>query len=110
MQSLPSPLFAILKQRAIQSLANPNEINDEVLNMSLTDSNEACKGRDVPYYIRVDFAYIRLKLYLKIDLNGEDEMLFKHALNAIEKSEIINDKGEIKSYLHYQSAIRGDIL
>lgn len=110
MKALPSPLFATLKARALKSLANPNEIDDAILNLALNDSNEACKGRHVANYIRVDFAYIRLKLYLKIDLNGEDELLFKNALEAIKNAEIIDESGNINSYLYYQSEIRKEYL
>lgn len=107
---LQSPNLEILRQRALKSLANPSEICDDILFLALQDSNEACKGRDVPNYIRVDFAYVRLKLYLKIDLNGEDEMLFKNAMDVIAKSNTIDMQGEINSSKFYASCRRKETI
>ena len=103
---LPSPHFAILKKRAMQSLANPNEIEDSLLHIVLQESHEICKGRDVPSFARIDVAYVRLKLYMKIELNGEDEMLYKNALQIIKESPILDSSGKLNGALFYQSALR----
>ena len=103
---LQSPNFKVLKQRALKSLSNPSEIDDDTLMLALQDSNEACRGKGVPNYIRIDFAYVRLKLYLKIDLNGEDELLFKNALEVISKANSFDIKGDLFSSRFYNSGIR----
>ena len=103
---LKSPYYERLKKRALKSLSNPSEIDDEVIELAINESNEACKGRDVAGFVRLDFAYVRLKLHLKIALNGEDELLFNNALKAIEKAPLMNENGEFGSSVFYQSALR----
>ena len=61
---LPSPHFAILKKRAMQSLANPNEIEDSLFHIVFQDYYEFCIGREVPRFARIDLAYVRLKLFI----------------------------------------------
>lgn len=108
--SLESPHFSILKQRALKSLTNPSEIDDNTLRLALQDCHEACKGKDVPNYIQIDFAYVRLKLYLKIDLNGEDELLFKNALEVIRKANSFDKEGKLYSSRFYVSGIREESI
>ncbi|MCX2717812.1 hypothetical protein OQH61_08715 [Helicobacter sp. MIT 21-1697] len=98
-----------LRFRATHSLANPSEVTDEVLHIALKESEEICKDRDVKDYARLDIAYIRLKLYLKIALEGQDELLLKNALNVVEQSPLICDDGQKTSGTHYQSDIRESV-
>ena len=86
-------LLAHLKFRATQSLDNPSEITGQVLELALAQSDEICKNKDVPTFARIDIAYIRLKIYLKIELNGEDELLLKNALEVVKNVPFIDEKG-----------------
>lgn len=98
-------MIKALRFRATQSLANPSEITDEALEIALKESEEICQDREVKTYARLDIAYIRLKLYLKIDLNGQDELLLKNALNEVAKSPLI-EPDALNSSGIYQSATR----
>lgn len=88
-------LLAHLRFRATKSLENPSEITEELLEIALSQSDEICANKDVPSFARIDIAYIRLKIYLKIELNGEDELLLKNALEVIKAAPFIDKKGEI---------------
>lgn len=85
--------LAKLKSRANKALFNISEVEDEFLNKAIEDANEATLGKEVKSYIVEDFAYIRLKIYLKIELSEEDEILYKEALKQIEKSPLIDELG-----------------
>lgn len=91
--ALNSPHLEQLRFKALHNLANPSEIKPEVLQIALEESNEICKGKDVPSYARLDIAYIRLKLYCKIALDGQDELLLKNALLEVDKSPLIQESG-----------------
>ena len=83
-----------LKQRAALNLANQNEITDEVIRRCCEDADEIKGTRIVPYWALEDFAYIRLKIYLKINLSEEDALLYENALKQI-KSAPIQENGEV---------------
>ena len=101
---------AKLTSRAKQSLQNPNEITDEMVERAVNDAEEISKGRDVPYFAKEDFAYIRLKIYLKVQLNAEDEMIFEVAQKFIKSSPFVDDEGKLHSAKFYQSKMRKDVL
>ena len=73
-------------------------------------AEEISKGRDVPYFAKEDFAYIRLKIYLKVQLNAEDEMIFEAAQKFIKSSPFVDDEGKLHSAKFYQSKMRKDVL
>lgn len=92
-----------LSIRAKKALYNIDEIDDEFITRAIADANEECSGKDVKEYIKEDFAYIRLKIYLKIDLNDEDELLYKEALKAIKNASYIDEAtGETSSSSFYK--------
>ncbi|MFW5606115.1 MAG: hypothetical protein ACOCMY_00135 [Campylobacter hyointestinalis] len=77
---------ALLEQRAKSSLFNPNEISDEALDIAVGETFEECKGLIVKQWVMMDFAMIRLKMYLKIPLSEEDIITLKNAMSAIKSS------------------------
>ena len=91
-----------LKQRAALNLANQNEITDELIGRCCEDANEIKGTHIVPYWVLEDFAYIRLKIYLKINLSEEDALLYENALKQIKNSplekngEVINSRFKAK--------------
>ncbi|PAF51288.1 hypothetical protein [Helicobacter sp. 13S00477-4] len=87
------PLLNELLERAKGALDNEGEVNEALAFKALKDMDEAVGDKKVADYIKLDFAYARLKLYLKIGLNGEDEMLLNKALKVIEKAPYIDDEG-----------------
>ena len=97
-----------LEFRAKHSLANADEVSDELLEIALNESEQACEGRSVAEFARLDIAYIRLKLYLKIELTGEDELLLKNALEQVKNSPFFDDSesGETSAKAKYQTATR----
>lgn len=97
-----------LEFRAKSALANADEVSDKLLDLALSESNEACEGRKVPEYARLDIAYIRLKLYLKIELVGEDELLLKNALEVVKNSPFENEEGEQSPARFYKAGVRED--
>lgn len=100
-----------LPLRAKKALLNRAEISPEVVSRATDDAIEVAKGRSVLYFILEDFAYIRLKIYLKIDLSPEDELLYQNAIKAIEKSPFIDTlSGELKSPNFRGVKTRDDLL
>lgn len=97
-----------LEFRAKHSLANADEISDELLDIALNESEQECEGRKVAEFARLDIAYIRLKLYLKIELTGEDELLLKNALEKVKNSPFIEDaeRGETSASHCYAVGVR----
>lgn len=100
-------LLEKLRKRAIKGLSNIEEIDDDLLQISLGEAEQVCKNKIVPDYIKIDLAYIRMKLYMKIELNGEDEMLYKDAMRIIKESSI-NHQDQIVPPLFYKSETRDD--
>ena len=87
-----------LKARAIKALYNTDEIDDKFVEKALNDAVELSKGKNALDHFMEDYAYIRLKIYLKIELSEEDELLYKEALKAIEKADFIDEEsGETRS-------------
>ena len=99
-----------LELRAKQSLQNPNEITPELIARCVTDAQEVCKGREVPYFAKEDFAYIRLKIYLKAVLDERDLLLLETAQKTIKNSPFVNDAGELSSAKFYKSKTRKDVM
>nr|DAX52842.1 MAG TPA: hypothetical protein [Caudoviricetes sp.] len=99
-----------LELRAKQSLLNPNEITQGLIERCVTDAQEICKGREVPYFAKEDFAYIRLKIYLKAGLDDQDLLLLETAQKAIKNSPFVNDAGELSSAKFYKSKARKDVI
>lgn len=83
-----------LKQRAALNLANQNEITDEVISRCCEDADEIKGNHLAPYWALEDFAYIRLKIYLKINLSEEDALLYENALKEIKNSPL-EKNGEV---------------
>lgn len=100
-------LFERLQIRANTALANVDEVTEELLNLAVQESDEACKNRAVPVYARLDIAFVRLKLYLKIELTGEDELLLKTALDIVAKSPFI-EENEQSTAQFYRCGVRED--
>lgn len=99
-----------LELRAKQSLLNPNEITQGLIERCVTDAQEICKGREVPYFAKEDFAYIRLKIYLKAVLDERDLLLLETAQKTIKNSPFVNDAGELSSAKFYKSKARKDVM
>ena len=95
-----------LEFRAKSALANADEVNDEILDLALNESEQACQKHKVPEYARLDIAYIRLKIYLKIELTGEDEFLLKNALEVVKNSPFESESGEQSSARFYKAGVR----
>lgn len=83
-----------LKNRANSALFNQDEITDEALDIVCGETNEECKNKDVKSWAMMDFAFVRLKIYLKIELSEEDVVLLKTAMSEIKSSPI---SGQVKS-------------
>lgn len=95
-----------LIQRAKKSLYNPEEISLQVAKKAIDDADEAAFNKKVAEFTYMDFAYIRLKMYLKIELSAEDEMLYKDALKKIAAAPIISEGSEASS-VYYVTKERG---
>ena len=87
-----------LKERALKALYNLEEVENanEFVDKAVADALDISKGRAVIEHFVEDYAYIRLKIYLKIELSEEDELLYKEALKAIKEADLIDDSGDIK--------------
>ncbi|WP_260951403.1 hypothetical protein [Campylobacter sp. RM16187] len=99
-----------LIQRARVSLKNPNEVTDDVCECAVNDALEACKDRNVPYFAAEDFAYIRLKIYLKIELDETDVMLYETAQKAIKNAPFLSSDGALVSAKFYKSQNRKSVI
>ncbi|TKX33331.1 hypothetical protein [Campylobacter taeniopygiae] len=86
-----------LMKRAQQNLANIDEITREVVAKAAKDADDVCKNKDVAGFIWEDFAYIRIKIYLKIVLDDEDKMLLDNALKQIQNAPIVDQDGNLNS-------------
>lgn len=75
-----------LKKRAQSVLLNPAEITDEAIDVVTNETKEECEGKSVKSWAIMDFAMIRLKIYLKIALSEEDIVLLNKAVNEIKNS------------------------
>ncbi|WP_095296915.1 hypothetical protein [Helicobacter sp. 12S02232-10] len=95
------PLLTELLERAKGSLENEEEVSEAVATRALKEMEEAVLNKKVPNFIKLDFAMVRLKLWLKIGLSEEDEMLLNKALKAIENAPLIQEEGleSAKCYL-----------
>ncbi|WP_305862504.1 hypothetical protein [Helicobacter cholecystus] len=76
--------------KAQASLLNPPK--EEYLDYALSEAEEIAKGKVVPTFALLDLALIRLKLLLKIELNGEDELLYKQALGVVKNSPLCSSE------------------
>lgn len=99
-----------LQARAKQALKNQSEITSDLCERCASDALEACSGRLVAYYVMEDFAYYRLKLYLKIEPSEEDMKLYDMALKAIQNSPFVKESGDISSAKFYKSRARKEVL
>ena len=88
-----------LKARAKKALYNLDEIEnaDEFVEKAVNDALDISKDKAVLEHFVEDYAYIRLKIYLKVELSPEDELLYKEALKAIKEAPFMDENGEIKS-------------
>lgn len=99
-----------LRARARQSLKNEVEVSDEIIDKAASDAEVACANKAVAYYIKEDFAYVRVKIYLKISLSDEDLMLYETALKAIKAAEFIDENGNLQAAKVYKVVNREDFL
>lgn len=99
-----------LKLRAQQSLINKDEITDELVAKAANDALELASNKSPAFSVLEDLAYIRLKLYLKISLDADDELFYKQALKAIENAPLISPSGELKGARFYASKRREEIM
>lgn len=79
-------LKELLDARAKACLVNAKEISNEALDVATRETIEEIGGRKVKERAIMDFAMTRLRVYLKIALSEEDEMLYKAALEEIRRS------------------------
>lgn len=89
-----------LKKRALKALYNLDEIESakEFVDKAVADARDISKGKAVIEHFVEDYAYIRLKIYLKIELSQEDELLYKEVLKAIKEAPFVDDEsGEVTS-------------
>lgn len=84
-----------LMQRAELNLGNPQEITREVVAKAAKDADDVCKNKQIADFIWEDFAFIRIKIYLKILLDEEDKILLENALKAIKVAPEILEDGEV---------------
>ncbi|ANV98291.1 hypothetical protein BBW65_05530 [Helicobacter enhydrae] len=70
--------------KAEASLLDPPK--EEYLEHAMKEAKEVAKGKEVPTFALLDVALVRLKLLLKVQLNGEDELLYKQALSVIKEA------------------------
>ena len=96
-----SDLKERLTKRAQTALANADEVTEELLDLACAESDEACAKREVPLYARLDIAFIRLKLYLKIEMTGEDELLLKNAMEVVKDSPFKDETSGTQSPAQY---------
>jgi len=75
-----------LELRAKSSLENEAEVTQKALEVATAETLQECKGKDVKAWAKMDFAMIRLKIYLKISLSDEDVLLLKNAKKEISTS------------------------
>lgn len=98
-----------LLKRAQARLANLSEVNEETCSLALSEASELCGGKEAPSAVVLDLAWIRLKLYLKVELNAEDELLYDRALAFLKTAPLKNENGEKSSSLFYQCKNRRSI-
>ncbi|PAF46120.1 hypothetical protein BKH46_08915 [Helicobacter sp. 12S02634-8] len=100
-QEAQHPLLTELLERAKGSLENEEEVSCKIALKALSEMEEAVCKKRVPNFVKLDFAMVRLKLWLKIGLSEEDEMLLNKALKAIENAPLAQIEGleSAKCYL-----------
>lgn len=108
-ESQTQKLASALQTRAQKSLLNPAEASLDICTKASADALEFAKDRLAPTHAVEDFAFYRLKLYLKIAIDAEDEMFYKQAIKSIEGSPLIKD-GEIKGARFYISKVREAVI
>lgn len=97
---LKNDFLRALELRAKTNLANPNECDIAMLSKACEDAEEECKNKLVANYIKEDFAYIRLLIYLKIVLSDEEKLLYENTIKAINKAPFkVNDTYKTSSVL-----------
>ena len=92
-----------LKTRALKALYNVSEIDDTFIDKAIKDANEISAGRAVIEHFVEDYAYIRLKIYLKIELSEEDELIYKEALKAISAADFVDENGEESHFIRVKT-------
>ena len=97
-----------LKARALKALYNVSEIEDYFVQKSVDDAMEFSYGRAVADFFVEDFAYIRLKIYLKIELSAEDEIIYKEAIKAIKEADLYDEGDDVSCFM--QVATKDNIL
>lgn len=88
-------------KRAKSVLFNPEEITDEALDVATHETYEECNGRVVKSWAMMDFALIRLKLYLKIAISEEDSLLLSKAISEI-KASPLESKPTFNSFIRLE--------
>jgi hypothetical protein len=89
-------LRAQLDARGKACLHNPAEITADALNTAVRETIDFIGEHKAKEFAIMDFAFIRLKIYLKIGLTEEDELLLKAAIKDIELSPVVDADGNVK--------------
>ncbi|AQW80785.1 hypothetical protein CPIN17261_1331 [Campylobacter pinnipediorum subsp. pinnipediorum] len=89
-------------KRAQSVLLNPDEITDDALDVAVGETLEECQGKSVKSWVMMDFAMIRLKVYLKIALSEEDIVMLKNARAEIGKS-VLEGETKTDAYFNMQA-------
>jgi hypothetical protein len=85
-----------LEARGKSCLHNKQEVTDPALETAVRETIDFIGAHKVKEFAVMDFAFTRLKIYLKITLTEEDELLYKAAIKEIESSPVIDDEGNTK--------------
>lgn len=80
-----------LEKRAKSVLLNTDEITPKCIEVATDETLEMCKDKDIKAWAAMDFAMLRVKLYLKIGLEENDEIVLKEALKSIVNSPSLDE-------------------
>lgn len=82
-----------LKLRAEACLHNKSEITHNALTRAVKETIDFVGEKKAKEFAVMDFAFIRLKIYLKISLGEEDELLLREAIKEITNAPVLDADG-----------------
>jgi hypothetical protein len=82
-----------LENRGKACLHNQAEITENALNAAMFETIDFIGQRQAREFAVMDFAFIRLKIYLKIMLTEEDELLLREAIKEISAAPVLDAEG-----------------
>jgi hypothetical protein len=85
-----------LDGRGKACLHNPAEITADALDTAVRETIDFMGRHKAKEFAIMDFAFIRLKIYLKISLTEEDDLLYRSAIKDIELSPVTDEDGNAK--------------